>query len=144
MEIKCTKCGNLQEYNPRRIKYLREKLGISQVELARMTRIPQQTISRIERGISNSSFPKVVKIFSFLFTEKQRKDSDTNTDNIPDFDLIADKILNLLKNWESLSEDTITMHLQLPGWKIWTILKKLKATKKVKYEHSEWQLTGEV
>ena len=142
MEIKCGKCGKVTRYNLNQIKKIRKKLEISQVELARMTGIPQQTISRIERGIGDSSFSKVIKIFNILFTEKQKR--DRNTEKIPDFDIIADKILNLLKNWESLSEDTIVAHLQRPGWVIWAVLKKLKAMNKVKNEHCEWQLTSEV
>jgi len=142
MEITCSKCGNSQEYNLTRIKNLREKLKISQLGLAEMTEIPQQTISRIERGIGDPSFSKVIKILNFLFTEKQKR--NLNTEDIPDFDLISDKILNLLSGWGSLPENTITAHLQYSGCIIWTVLKKLKAMNKVKYENSEWQLFSEV
>ena len=64
----------------------------------------------------------------------------TTIEDIPDFDIIADKILKLLENWGSLPEVSITAHLQYPGWIIWTILKKLKTMKKVKIERGEWSL----
>lgn len=80
MQITCSKCGNSHEYNLKKIKSLREKLKISQSELARGIGIPQQTISRIERGIGDPSFYKVISILNFLFTEKQRR--DINTDGI--------------------------------------------------------------
>lgn len=142
MKIICSKCGHSQEYNLKRIKSLREKLKVSQSELARGIGIPQQTISQIERGIGDPSFYEVIKILNFLFTEKQRR--AINTDGIHDFDIIADKILNLLRGWGSLPEETIAVHLQQSGWITWAVLKKLKAMKKVKNEHCEWQLYGGV
>jgi hypothetical protein len=61
-------------------------------------------------------------------------------DDHGDFAVVADKILDLLKNWGSLSSDTISIHLNYPGWIIWTVLKKLKSRKKVKVENGEWML----
>ncbi len=66
--------------------------------------------------------------------------SSINIDDIKDFNIISNKILDLLKNWGSLPESTISVHLQYPGWIIWTVLKKLKAMKKVKVENGEWCL----
>lgn len=66
--------------------------------------------------------------------------SAVNTENIKDFNIVADKILELLKNWGPLPESTISAHLQYPGWIIWTVLKKLKTMKKVKVERGEWLL----
>jgi len=76
MEVICEHCGNSQKYNKEfpnltQIKYLREKLKISQSELARNIGIHQQAISRIESGIGDTSYSKAKKIFTFLFTEKQ-------------------------------------------------------------------------
>lgn len=61
-------------------------------------------------------------------------------DDFHDFNLVAEKILSLLKNWGSLPESTISAHLQYPSWIIWTILKKLKVNKKLKIEKGEWSL----
>lgn len=62
------------------------------------------------------------------------------TDAIKDFDVVAEKIMTLLDSWGSLPESTIAAHLQYPGWIVWTVLKKLKALKKVKVENGEWSL----
>jgi len=63
---------------------------------------------------------------------------ELNIDDIQDFNLVAEKILNLLKNWGSLPLATISAHLQYPGYIIWTVLKKLQANKKVKVLSGEW------
>jgi len=71
MEMICSKCGHSQKYNSKQIKLLREKLKISQSEIARKLKIPQQTVSRLERGNGNSSFFKIVKIIRFLENIKE-------------------------------------------------------------------------
>ena len=76
---------------------------------------------------------------------KRDKEIDTNLqsidiDNIQDFTIISEKLLHLLDGWGSLPEQTIATHLQYPTWIVWTVLKKLKALKKVKVENGEWKL----
>lgn len=63
---------------------------------------------------------------------------DLNIADIQDFNLVAEKIRNLLENWGSLPLATISAHLQYPGYIIWTVLKKLQADKKVKVVSGEW------
>ena len=63
-----------------------------------------------------------------------------NREDIPDFDIIAEKVLKLLDGWGALPDSTIATHLQYPTWIIWTVLKKLKSMKKVKVERGEWTL----
>lgn len=70
--------------------------------------------------------------------DKEFKKIDTT--EIKDFDIVANRILDLLKNWGSLPENTIQTHLNYPGWIVWTVLKKLKAMKKVKVERGEWSI----
>lgn len=59
---------------------------------------------------------------------------------IQDYEIIAGKILELLGSWGALPESTIAGHLSYPNWIIWTVLKKLKAQKKVIVERGEWAL----
>lgn len=68
-------------------------------------------------------------------TKKLEKEIEAiDIDDFHDFNLVAEKILSLLKNWGALPESTIVAHLQYPSWIIWTILKKLKV------EKGEWSL----
>ncbi|MFX1399372.1 MAG: hypothetical protein ACFFAS_20300 [Promethearchaeota archaeon] len=60
--------------------------------------------------------------------------------DIEDFNIVSDRILELLQNWGSLQSDTISLHLKYPGWIVWTVLNKLKARKKVKVNNGEWML----
>lgn len=55
------------------IKRLRDKLDINQSELERDLKIPQATISRIERGIGNPSYQTVKKIFDYLEQKRIEK-----------------------------------------------------------------------
>lgn len=78
-----------------------------------------------------------------LYKEKKEIDNTLNSINIDDmgdFEVVATKIIMLLENWGSLPSDTISHHLQYPGWIVWTVLKKLKAKKKVKLQNREWSL----
>lgn len=78
-----------------------------------------------------------------LYKEKNEIEESLNSieiDDMEDFSLVANKILDLLKNWGSLPSETISLHLKYPGWIIWTVLKKLKTMKKVKVEKGEWML----
>lgn len=53
------------------IKDLRKELKIPQVELARLTGIPQQTISRMERKDGDVSYSKVRKVLNFLLMQNK-------------------------------------------------------------------------
>jgi len=77
--------------------------------------------------------------------EKEKGDIEVSFDSvdtkeIKDFDIVSERILELIKSWGSLNETTISAHLNYPGWLVWTVLKKLKAMKKVKVESGEWSL----
>lgn len=79
----------------------------------------------------------------FLLREKREIEdrfNEVSIDDIEDFNLVAERILDLLGNWGKLQSDTISLHLKYPGWIVWTVLNKLKARKKVKVENGEWSL----
>ncbi len=78
-----------------------------------------------------------------LNKEKKELEKTFNSNDIDtpeDFNIISEKILSLLENWGSLPYETISVHLGYPPWMIWTVLKKLKAKKKVNVENGEWFL----
>ena len=49
-----------------KIKYMRQKLGLSQTELANIAGVSQSLITKIERGKIEPSYTLVKKIFSVL------------------------------------------------------------------------------
>lgn len=76
-------------------------------------------------------------------TEIEDTIEDLDLSQVQDFEIVSEKIITLLQNWGSLPSDTISIHLSYPGWIVWTVLKKLKANKKVKLENGEWKLLNE-
>ena len=65
--------------DPKEIKHLRRKLGISQKELGEKVDITQSTISRMESGDIDPPYSKVKAIFEFLAMEKLKRKKSKKT-----------------------------------------------------------------
>jgi len=59
--------------SPSEIKQMRVSLGLTQVELARLSGISQSTITKIERGTIRGSYESVAAIFTVLFDIMERR-----------------------------------------------------------------------
>lgn len=59
--------------SPSEIKQMRLSLGLTQVELARLSGISQSTITKIERGTIKGSYESVAAIFTVLFDLLERR-----------------------------------------------------------------------
>ncbi|MGQ4874524.1 MAG: hypothetical protein ACP6IY_10685 [Promethearchaeia archaeon] len=97
----------------------------------------KEQLNQIEELIKGLELKK-----RLLEKENEKIDSELAVSDIEikDFNIVAERILSLLRDWGALPESTIAAHLQYPGWIVWTVLKKLKANKKVKVERGEWLL----
>lgn len=101
-------------YELKRIKQMRQKLGLTQIELAKLSGVSQSLITKIERGSTEPSYTIAKKIFTILdekLTSSQKKLTAKNicTKNITfiESDDEVDKAINLMKK-HAISQIPVT------------------------------------
>ncbi len=94
----------------RRIKFYRNKLGLTQAQLAEKLDVSAKYVSSIERGESNVSLNKLDKIAKTLNTDLASliSDCDSESSNFP----LSD-ILTLTKDWSSVQKDHLISLVQI-------------------------------
>lgn len=75
---------NINKHFGKEVRFYREKLGISQLELAEKAKVDLSTVNRIERGVENITLRNVFKItkalhvpiYKFFLSDKRLKKLD--------------------------------------------------------------------
>jgi len=95
----------MKSFGVEKIKSLRTKLGLTQKELAKLSGVSQSMIAKIESGLVDPSYSKVVAIFDTLETEMNKRDNRKRAIHIMTKNILSakpheklDRIIKSMKN----------------------------------------------
>jgi len=80
----------------RRIQSYRKKAHLTQAEVAEKLNVSSNYISQIERGVSDVSLKKLIKIASTIQTSAQSLIADSDA-SVPEY--LHNEIFDTIKNW---------------------------------------------